>query len=195
MLYYYGLDPENIKSEYDKMIRYNQSKTNKNTNEEFESSKKSSLISWITKYKLRLSREAQYFDYLKKGNDPDEFFNLRENFLKTNDINTIQPFSEFSFKDIYSIIYEKFNASNINCLENFKSARVLQMNNLNPKFILRNHLAQDVISSAEEDDFTEVNKLLSILTNPFDEHTQFDEEKLFQTSIEKAFSVCVSCSS
>ena len=56
MLYYYGLDPENIKSEYDKMIRYNQSKTNKNTNEEFESSKKSSLISWITKYKLRLRR-------------------------------------------------------------------------------------------------------------------------------------------
>ena len=37
----------------------------------------------------------------------------------------------------------------------------------NPKFILENYLAQQAIEEAEKGDFSEVNKLLEILKNPF----------------------------
>ena len=194
LLYSYGLDPENVESEYNKMIKYNDRNLTKMTSEQFEITKKSKLTFWLNKYKLRLRKEAEYFDFLKKGNQPDEFFNLKENFLRKY-INSIQPYSDYTFKDLYTNIYEKFTVKNIKCLIEFKSARVEQMNNLNPKFILRNHLAQLVISRAEVNDFKEIDKMLEILTDPFSNHLEFEKEKLFSTSVEKAFSVCVSCSS
>lgn len=43
------------------------------------------------------------------------------------------------------------------------------MNAANPKFILRNHLAQTAIGRAREGDFTEVQRLLKVLEQPFDE--------------------------
>ena len=43
------------------------------------------------------------------------------------------------------------------------------MNRVNPKYILRNYLAQQAIERAQNGDFGEVNKLLAILEQPFDE--------------------------
>ncbi|CAM3722795.1 protein adenylyltransferase SelO [Polynucleobacter arcticus] len=48
------------------------------------------------------------------------------------------------------------------------------MNQTNPKYILRNHLAQLAIEKAQQDDFSEINTLLQILSNPFDEQVKFD---------------------
>jgi uncharacterized protein YdiU (UPF0061 family) len=48
------------------------------------------------------------------------------------------------------------------------------MNRVNPKFILRNHLAQTAIEKAQQDDFSEVEKLLQILSNPFDDQDDFE---------------------
>lgn len=56
--------------------------------------------------------------------------------------------------------------------------RALQMNSVNPKFILRNHLAQRAIEMAQEDDFSEVNRLHSILSQPFDEQPDFAQYAL-----------------
>ena len=53
--------------------------------------------------------------------------------------------------------------------------RKLMMDKVNPKFILRNHLAQKAIEMAQQHDFSEVNKLNLILNNPFDEQVNFDE--------------------
>lgn len=39
----------------------------------------------------------------------------------------------------------------------------------NPKFVLRNHLAQAAIEKAQMDDFSEVKRLLAILQNPYSE--------------------------
>jgi uncharacterized protein YdiU (UPF0061 family) len=47
--------------------------------------------------------------------------------------------------------------------------RKLFMNTCNPKFILRNHLAQHAIEKAQEQDFSELSKLLAILERPYDE--------------------------
>lgn len=48
------------------------------------------------------------------------------------------------------------------------------MNRINPKYILRNHLAQVAIEKAQQDDFSEVATLLKILSNPFDEQENFE---------------------
>jgi uncharacterized protein YdiU (UPF0061 family) len=56
--------------------------------------------------------------------------------------------------------------------------RAAQMNCINPKFILRNHLAQRAIEMAQQDDFTEVNRLQHLLSRPFDEQPDFEQYAL-----------------
>ena len=47
---------------------------------------------------------------------------------------------------------------------------ITMMNKTNPKYVLRNHLAQAAITRAEDfDDFTEVQFLLKLLTDPYDQ--------------------------
>jgi uncharacterized protein YdiU (UPF0061 family) len=53
--------------------------------------------------------------------------------------------------------------------------RKQKMNAVNPKYVLRNHLAQAAIERAQQQDFSEVAKLLSILERPFDEQAQYQE--------------------
>jgi uncharacterized protein YdiU (UPF0061 family) len=50
--------------------------------------------------------------------------------------------------------------------------------NANPKFVLRNYLAQHAIELAQQDDFSEVQKLLQILENPFAEQPQHEAYSL-----------------
>ncbi len=49
------------------------------------------------------------------------------------------------------------------------------MNRINPKYILRNHLAQKAIEQAQQDDFSELEKLHQILSMPFDEQVAFTD--------------------
>ncbi len=48
-------------------------------------------------------------------------------------------------------------------------ARALRMNLNNPRIVLRNHLAEVAIRSAQQGDFSEVDQLLKVLAHPFDE--------------------------
>ncbi len=52
-----------------------------------------------------------------------------------------------------------------------ESERQQNILNTNPKYILRNYLAQEAIEKAQQDDFSEVQKLLTILQDPFSEQT------------------------
>ena len=45
-----------------------------------------------------------------------------------------------------------------------------RMLSVNPKYILRNHVVQRAIEMAENDDFSEVEKLLDILSQPYSDH-------------------------
>jgi uncharacterized protein YdiU (UPF0061 family) len=44
------------------------------------------------------------------------------------------------------------------------------MHAVNPQYVLRNYLAQVAIEKAQQKDFSEIEKLLTILMTPFDEH-------------------------
>mmetsp|Transcript_30676 Transcript_30676/g.117406 ORF Transcript_30676/g.117406 Transcript_30676/m.117406 type:complete len:142 (-) Transcript_30676:4700-5125(-) len=50
--------------------------------------------------------------------------------------------------------------------------RVAAMNKVNPKYILRNYLAQNAIEKAEDGDYSEVLKLLEVLQRPYDEQPE-----------------------
>jgi uncharacterized protein YdiU (UPF0061 family) len=45
---------------------------------------------------------------------------------------------------------------------------------VNPKYVLRNYLAEQAITAAKDKDFSGVDNLLSVLQNPYDEHPEFD---------------------
>jgi uncharacterized protein YdiU (UPF0061 family) len=53
-------------------------------------------------------------------------------------------------------------------------ARKDLMDKVNPKYILRNHLAQVAIEKAQQDDFSEIERLQLILNKPFDEQEAFE---------------------
>jgi uncharacterized protein YdiU (UPF0061 family) len=54
--------------------------------------------------------------------------------------------------------------------------RKLHMNTVNPKYVLRNYLAQLAIDQAEQGNFEKINELLELLRKPYDE--QPDKEEL-----------------
>lgn len=52
--------------------------------------------------------------------------------------------------------------------------RSTMMNNVNPKFVLRNHLAQEAIEAAEKDDLSKVKDLEEVLSDPYSEHSKLE---------------------
>ena len=73
------------------------------------------------------------------------------------------------------------------------AARAIAMNRVNPKFVLRNHLAETAIRRAKEKDFSEVERLAAVLRRPFDE--QPEHEAYAGLPPDWASSLEVSCSS
>jgi uncharacterized protein YdiU (UPF0061 family) len=67
------------------------------------------------------------------------------------------------------------------------------MDSVNPKFVLRNHLAQLAIEKAQQKDFSEVKRLLHILQRPFDD--QPEHEHYATEPPDWAAGISVSCSS
>jgi uncharacterized protein YdiU (UPF0061 family) len=68
-----------------------------------------------------------------------------------------------------------------------------QMHSVNPKYALRNYMAQAAIDAAQQGDYTEVNLLLEILQAPFAEHPK--AEKYADLPPDWAEQISVSCSS
>jgi uncharacterized protein YdiU (UPF0061 family) len=76
--------------------------------------------------------------------------------------------------------------------------RTARMNRVNPKYVLRNHLAEVAISKARGDggqprDFSEVERLLRVLARPYDDQPGFDD--CAKAPPEWAAGLSLSCSS
>ena len=71
--------------------------------------------------------------------------------------------------------------------------RKLAMDRCNPKYILRNYLAQTAIEAAQRGDFSEIAKLTAILSRPFDE--QPEHESYANLPPDWGRDLSVSCSS
>ncbi len=73
------------------------------------------------------------------------------------------------------------------------AARQTRMKQVNPKFVLRNYLAQQAIEAAQKNDFSEIQTLQTLLAKPFDEHEQYESYAALPPDWGRALSV--SCSS
>ncbi len=71
--------------------------------------------------------------------------------------------------------------------------RAQRMNRVNPKYILRNHLAEVAIRQARGGDYSEVARLLKVLERPYDEQPEF--ESYAQEPPDWAKTLELSCSS
>lgn len=71
--------------------------------------------------------------------------------------------------------------------------RKLAMDAVNPKYILRNYLAQKAIEQAQNKDFSEIATLLQLLRQPFDEQAEYD--RYADLPPDWARRLAVSCSS
>lgn len=71
--------------------------------------------------------------------------------------------------------------------------RAIKMKQVNPKYILRNHMAEVAIKKAEEKDYSEIDRLFKLLQHPFDE--QPENEVYADFPPDWAQEISVSCSS
>ena len=75
-----------------------------------------------------------------------------------------------SFDSWFEQYQERLQQENI-----FPKARCEQMKSVNPKFILRNYMAEIAIRKAQDEkDYSEIENLMIILSRPFDEHPEFE---------------------
>ena len=71
--------------------------------------------------------------------------------------------------------------------------KLISMNQVNPKFILRNYMAQEAIDAAEDSDFSKLETLILVLTKPFEELEE--HQKFANKSPAWAQDLEISCSS
>ena len=114
-------------------------------------------------------------------------FTTQETFSKNGHLIELNSIEEFSgwFKEYRSRL-EKEKSED--------GERRKAMNLINPKFILRNYIAEQAIRKAEdENDYSEIEKVTSLLMNPYDDQKEMDEYA--KPAPDWAKELVVSCSS
>jgi uncharacterized protein YdiU (UPF0061 family) len=69
------------------------------------------------------------------------------------------------------------------------------MQQANPVYILRNHMAQQAIEQAEQGDFSEVERLFNLLVSPFSKQPELEKTTDLAPLAGDQAEVSVSCSS
>lgn len=205
LLYTYGLDPEFVETQVMKKENFDRFKENYPNSEKFESEKKAKLTAWVHMYKERMLKEYQKVGKMTGDNKIQHIESLKKSFNLLLDEtfllkyslprNTFNNILRSQCEKVLSDICNSEVIQSINSISEFNSYKKELMNKLNPKFILRNHIAQRVIEKAENGDYSELEKVFNIMASPFDEHSEETFENEFDTSVLLAYNICVSCSS
>ena len=81
-------------------------------------------------------------------------------------------------------------------LEKLNEARRQKMRSVNPRVVLKNYLAEQVIREAEKEEFTACEEMLELLQNPFGEAEKQPKVcQILPRTPEWGQNICVSCSS
>ena len=119
-------------------------------------------------------------------------------FRRLGDFQSAHPESDMLLRDLF-IDRAGFDAwalryrARLQAESSIDEVRRLAMHKTNPKYVLRNYLAQVAIEKAQKKDYSEVSKLLKILQRPFDEQPEYAEYAVLPP--EWANGLEVSCSS
>lgn len=102
------------------------------------------------------------------ANNPNEFWRKLEASSYSETLEKFKP----NWNEFLSNYAKKLLAENRE-----KSERVSAMNIVNPKYVLRNYMAQLAIDAADNGDYSVIDELFNLLLKPYDE--QLESEKWF----------------
>ena len=111
-----------------------------------------------------IMKKIEHYEYLKEISDHDWHDHCRQR---------LDGFLEV-YSDRLRYDTENLEKDPENC-EKVNENRRKSMNSINPRIVLRNHLAEDAIKAAEKDDFTVVRELLSALEKPYSDDEDLDK--------------------
>jgi uncharacterized protein YdiU (UPF0061 family) len=134
------------------------------------------LLNSLHKNQVDYTRFFRVLSTLKKADSHDDT-PIRDLFLDRND------FDHWALQ--YRLRLEHETLSD--------TQRQTKMNQVNPKYILRNYMAETAIQQAEQGDYAEVEHLLKLLQSPYDE--QINNEHYAAEPPQWAQEISVSCSS
>jgi len=120
---------------------------------------------------------SQFFRRLGNSSAPDAIKHLRE------EVVDLQGFDDWAAGYLQRTAQEGLAPSE----------RQIRMHAVNPKYILRNYLAQQAIEAAEGGDYAPVRQLQAVLSRPFDE--QPGQERYAERPPEWGKHLAISCSS
>uniref|UniRef100_A0A0B7A2E6 Selenoprotein O n=1 Tax=Arion vulgaris TaxID=1028688 RepID=A0A0B7A2E6_9EUPU len=100
----------------------------------------------------------------------------------------LQDLEESTEEDIHKSNKEEWNkwldkyenrlkkeVENVDDVRELSEQRVTIMNSVNPRFILRNYIAHNAISAAEDGDYSEVRRVLKLLQSPYAESANLED--------------------
>ncbi len=120
------------------------------------------------------------FALLQEGRaDFTIFFRRLCDFEMPHDASTVEPRPGSDVRDLF-LDRERFDRWAVDYRARLAhesrnaEARRIAMRAVNPKYVLRNHLAEASIVKAHEKDYSEVERLSKLLQRPFDEQPEFE---------------------
>lgn len=135
----------------------------------------------------------EMFAMLQTNHADFTLFFRRLNALQVSDPKTDEPLRDlFLDRPSFDAWAQKYRAR-LSMENSVDAERRARMDGVNPKYVLRNWLAQVAIEKAQQKDFSEIARLLAVLEKPFDE--QPENEHYAALPPDWAAHLEVSCSS
>jgi uncharacterized protein YdiU (UPF0061 family) len=105
--------------------------------------------------------------------DYTNFFRTLGSFSSENGSHN-EPLRDFFLDREAFSRWAKRYADRLNREKSRDEERSSRMNRVNPKYVLRNYLAQQAIEKAQQKDYSEIDRLLTLLQHPFSDQSGMD---------------------